>query len=348
MALRINLPSQLPPPDFSMLKPGSAATKALIGSAFAGPASGGSVAPLGASSGGGNSSAPAIQLSGAYTPDYNSLINNDPSLVAFRGNEAQSIADAGTARQQAIRSLAVQYGGLPQGVNDLYGDIDQTTQDLAKNNQYSDTANLTKNYNDTVLGIKRSLAARGALQSGDLNYGLDQANTAKGQQSYTLGNNFSNALQMALNNYTGGVNSIKQQEADAIRQAGQNVYANPAYRPGDAVMANYLGGSFEKYGQAVYQGADGKLYGADGSSFDGGGGGDGGGDRDQPSAPAQPAPINLGSLGSFSAPPTQAPVLHPGQNPFGLNEPNPFAIPPAAQPPSNQYGNQAQRRRQMA
>lgn len=272
----------LPAADFSMLKPGSAATGALLGNAFAGPASGTSIGPSGTDAstsgpnygvGGAQSYSPAIQLGGSYTPDYNALIQNDPSLIAYRGNEQQSLDQATAARQAAVRALAVQYGGLPSSVNDVYGDVDPTTLALGKQNQYSDEANLSKNYDQTVLGIKRSLAARGALHSGDLSYGLDQANTARGQQDYTLANNFGNALQSALGNYTSTVNNVKQQEASAISQAAQNVYSNPAYRPSDATMANYLDGSYEKYGQALYQGADGKLYDGSGQVYSGGSGG---------------------------------------------------------------------------
>src|SRR5581483_6169703 len=139
--------------------------------------------------------APAIQLSGGYTPDYNALINNDPGLTAFRGTEKMTADQADSARRAAVRALAVQYGGLPSGLADPYGDVDAGTLDLAKSNQFSDVANLARNYAQTVEGIKRSLAARGALQSSELAYGLDQANLGRGQAEYTMGQNFANAFQ---------------------------------------------------------------------------------------------------------------------------------------------------------
>jgi len=211
--------------------------------------------------------APAIQLSGGYTPDYNALINNDPGLTAFRGTEKMTADQADSARRAAVRALAVQYGGLPSGLADPYGDVDAGTLDLAKSNQFSDVANLARNYAQTVEGIKRSLAARGALQSSELAYGLDQANLGRGQAEYTMGQNFANAFQTAINNYVGRVNDLRQQEAQAISQAAANVYGNPANRPSDAVMANYDGGASSQYGQVLYRGPNGALYTVDGSVF---------------------------------------------------------------------------------
>ena len=77
---------------------------------------------------------PAVQLSGGYVPDYNALITNDPSLIAFRGGEQSNLDAANAARQAAIRALAVQYGALPLSAKDAYGDFDPTTMDLAQHN----------------------------------------------------------------------------------------------------------------------------------------------------------------------------------------------------------------------
>jgi hypothetical protein len=292
-----------------------------------------------------------------YLPATPALINNDPSLISFRGNEQTALDQATAARRAAIQSLAVQYGGLPSSVSDSFGDLDARTLDLAKSNQFSDLANLSRNYDQTVLGIKRALAARGALNSGELPYGLDQANLGRGQQEYTLGNNFANAFQQALNNYAAGVQNVKSQEAQAIAQAAQNVYGNPAYRPTDATMTNHLAGSYEKYGRALYQGPGGTLYNADGSVYgagEPGGGGGGGGD----SAPAEtsgdqtwqqfptldfsslpPAP----STASQTGPAVTFGPVQPG-NSYPTLDFGQFAAPAA--PASSGYGNAYQRRKQ--
>jgi hypothetical protein len=72
-----SLAGYLPQPDFSkLIAPNGVSPYG--GSPYAGPAAGSSVASVGASAPA-PGLAPAIQLSGAFTPGYSALINNDPS-----------------------------------------------------------------------------------------------------------------------------------------------------------------------------------------------------------------------------------------------------------------------------
>jgi hypothetical protein len=90
-----------------------------------------------------------------------------------------------------LQSLAVKYGGLPaSGFKDAYGDVDPTTLDLARRNQFSDVSRVNRSYGEGVEASKRQLAARGALQSGDLQYALDQADYSRAGAEYDLGNQF--------------------------------------------------------------------------------------------------------------------------------------------------------------
>lgn len=175
--------------------------------------------------------APSVAAGAPNTPDYNALINSDPGLVAYRGSESQNLGDLTAQRTAAIRALAVQYGGaLPAGA-DKFGDVDAQTAAASAANPYSTVAQDQRSYGQGVNQLRSSLAARGILQSGELANGLNQANYGLGLQRYNDSNAFNSALQGALGTYTGGVNTAKTGEANAVQTAAQNVYADPLARP---------------------------------------------------------------------------------------------------------------------
>jgi hypothetical protein len=209
-----------------------------------------------------------ITIGQGSTPEYGALISGDPGLLAVRNSNQQQTAAAAAQRREALRRLAIQYGGLPSGFADQYGDLDQSTLDMASKNAYSQKANIQRNYDQGIEGFKRALAARGVLQSGELGHGLDQADIARGQQEYDAGNQFADQYQAAVNGYTGVENQARQSEASAIGAAAQNVYANPANRPVGATTAHLVEGSSDQYGFPVYLDPNtGKRYKIDGSEF---------------------------------------------------------------------------------
>src|SRR3989442_1602267 len=61
------------------------------------------------------------------------------------------------------------------------------------------------------------------MQSGDLQYGLDQADTQKEQLQYDLSNQFMNTAQKSINDYVQGEANRRMQEAQAIWAAEQAV-----------------------------------------------------------------------------------------------------------------------------
>lgn len=164
---------------------------------------------------------------GGFTPDYAKLLTTDPAYLAWQASSGQNVGNAAAARAAALKQLAIQFGGLPQGFADQYGDIDAQTLQLAGKNQHSDQAQLARNYSQGVEAFKRQLAGRGALQSGDLQYGLDNADYARGQQSYDLGNQFGASARQAIGNFQGVVGQENQNQVNAISEAEQNVYSNP-------------------------------------------------------------------------------------------------------------------------
>lgn len=209
----------------------------------------------------------SVQTGAGYTPDYGGLINNDPAYLAAKSAAEQAQANAAAQRKQQLRQALIQYGGLPSGFTDQYGDLDQATLDAASQNQNSTLAQLAKNYSQSGEQFKRSLAARGALQSGDLNYGQDQLDQGYAQQRYDAANQFGNSANSALGQYMGVLSGNAQSLAGAIGQAEGNVSSNPAYQPTAPTSANYDSGASSQYGQPIYNDGNGNYFDINGNPF---------------------------------------------------------------------------------
>jgi len=209
----------------------------------------------------------SVQTAPGYTPDWSGLIQSDPAYLSAQANARQAQADAAAQRKAALRSAITQYGGLPSGFSDQYGDVDQATLDAAGQNQFSTLAQLARNYSQNEDQFKRGLAARGALQSGDLNYGEDQLQNAYGQQRYDAANALSSTINQALGAYSGVLNSNAQNLTGAIQGAESNVDANPSYRPTPASTANYDATNSATYGQPIYADDGGNLFDQNGNPF---------------------------------------------------------------------------------
>lgn len=209
-----------------------------------------------------------VQTAAGYTPDYSGLITSDSAYLAAQTNAQQAAAAASAQRRAALRQAVIRYGsGLPSGFTDQYGDIDQATLDQASQNQQSTVANLATNYQQSEQQFLRQLAARGALQSGDLNYGEDQLNRGYAQQRYDAANALGDQANQAVNAYSGVLGQNSRDLAGAVGLAEQNVYSNPAYRPSAALYANYDAANSSKYGQAIYGDDSGNLYDGNGNPF---------------------------------------------------------------------------------
>src|SRR5262249_10527350 len=87
--------------------------------------------------------------------------------------------------------------------------------------------------------------ARGALQSGDLGYGLDRLQTQHAQDLYDLANQFTGEAQGYVNQYASTLQGLDQDQINAIRQAAADAYGM-GYRLGAGATGGFSGsgGSF--------------------------------------------------------------------------------------------------------
>jgi hypothetical protein len=212
--------------------------------------------------------ADAIAIPGSgYTPDYTGLISNDPGYQSAQAAAKQAQAMAAAQRKQMLQQAIIRYGGLPDGFKDQYGDIDQSVLDQARQNQNSVLAQLANNYSKSQDQFRRGLAARGALQSGDLNYGQDQLDQGYSQQRYDAANNLGNDVNGALSQYMGVIQGNANNLSSAIQGAEANVYNNPSYRPTPDASANYDAANSHAYGQPIYVDSSGNMYDMNGNPF---------------------------------------------------------------------------------
>ncbi len=168
-------------------------------------------------------------------PDYGAVLPTLPGVVAANNNATLDEQDAATARTAAIRQAALQYGGLPPGFADKYGDVDSATLDASANNPYSSVAQNDRTYHQADYAMKQALAARGALSSGQLPTNLANQSYQHGLDLYNLANNFGSTVNTAIGNYTGVLGANRTNIANALLQAQHDASVNPAYAPPAAV-----------------------------------------------------------------------------------------------------------------
>lgn len=228
--------------------------------------------PPGLGGGGGGGAPPGPPASpsisfGGFTPDYKALVAGDPLLVQAQGDINAQRDAAGASRQAAIRTALTRFGGVPTGLQDPYGDVDQATKDAAANNPFSVVNQLkqwlAKNQGD----LTDSLAARGMLQSGGLRSGTEMVQREYGQQEYNETNTLLDFIKSVISGYAGKLNELAGLERGEIGEATQRAYNNPANRPIAPTQATLLPGSEAAYGRPVYRSEDGRLWNVDGTPF---------------------------------------------------------------------------------
>jgi hypothetical protein len=196
---------------------------------------------------------------GGHTPDYQSLIKSDPGYMAFEASKNQAFANAATKRGQSIKNLTLQFGGLPAGFKDAYGDLGAADIAAGQNNPFSTEHQIQQGYDQSVLDTKRQMAARGVLQSGDTVYGLQQDDQARAKAEYEATQALLQALQGAIGDYTGTVSDYGNQEYGAISDASGRIENLYPTTPGHG--AGYDTALSQHYGEPIYRDADGKLWG---------------------------------------------------------------------------------------
>ena len=177
---------------------------------------------------------PALPGSASYTPDYMALIQSDPTYKAIADQiHAQGITDQ-AQRQAATMQALIGYGQIPDfaatasqlGLSPdalamLQADIDPNAAALAGQNTsagLSTTAQLAQQQQQQIQALRNSLAARGALGSGD-----DAYRTGLQNQAYAKAENDAlNSLLAAINGYQGTYLNAQNAENAQLNTAMTN------------------------------------------------------------------------------------------------------------------------------
>lgn len=204
-----------------------------------------------------------------FTPDYNALIQGDPLFKQLREDlKAQTGGDL-ASRNAALNRLFTGFGALPDinaagqslGINDLGQAIDPATAQLAAENQFSTQANLGRAHTDAIRQIRQGLAARHALQSGELGHQLGRENTAYGNAQSQASQALLDSIAQLQGQFTAGQRANQQQlSAGAQSAADRQIGLNPATGSQKAVYDPSTG---------KYKGANGEWYNPDGTPYQG-------------------------------------------------------------------------------
>lgn len=174
-----------------------------------------------------------------YTPDYTSLLNNDPGLMGIRNDNQFNLAQAAAARDAALKKLSYGYQGA--------------------GNRFATLAQLKKQLQDTIFQGTKANAAAGALHSGEQPFMEKNAQYAHDLQKYDAGRAYEDAVNQALGQYLGVAQNAAQAEQQGIAEASDRLAQNPIHQPTEGYAA-YDDQLSSQYGQAVYRDLNGKLW----------------------------------------------------------------------------------------
>lgn len=190
-----------------------------------------------------------------FTPDYASLIQGDPNVIAGQGDLNFYTGQVNDQRRAAIRSAVIQAGLVPPGT---FGDLDEATLEAARQNKFSQAAELQRSRERSSADLGALLGARGMTRSG-----APEGGSSRIQEGYERGTSqITNALLALISgqemsaadriaNYRSQYNQLRE-------SAAQRIANDPRYQPigeGDAVLDQASG---------LYMTPDGRWFDASG------------------------------------------------------------------------------------
>lgn len=177
--------------------------------------------------------APAV---GAPGSPFVSVLSGMPGVVAANTNADRSALDAASARAASIQSAALQYGGLPAGFQDKYGDVSESILAQAQANPYSETAQAQRQYDQGMLAMKQRLAASGSLESSQLGTDTGNTNYQRGLDLYNLAGKFGSTVNDAISKYAGVLGSNQADLTNALAKGAQDAAALPGNYPAGVAL----------------------------------------------------------------------------------------------------------------
>lgn len=102
------------------------------------------------------------------------LIRSDPTYARTVAQQHYNVDAASRNRANLIRQAIIKFGYVPPGWASGYGDVDQTTLELAGQNPFSTQNEIERQRTNSQIDLRSLLGARGMYSSGALTGGLNQ------------------------------------------------------------------------------------------------------------------------------------------------------------------------------
>lgn len=169
-----------------------------------------------------------------YTPDYEGILANRPGLMAVKSAGQFSLTKAAAYRDAALKTL----------------------QRYFKNTM----GNLTRTREQSDLLSTVGLAARGALDSGERPWDVEQITRTYDQGKFMAEGDLARDTASAVNSYLDTLERARSDEAQAYNDAYGDLIQDPLYRPTQPTEATLVENWSEKYGKPVYQDGMGRLW----------------------------------------------------------------------------------------
>jgi len=148
-------------------------------------------------------------------------IFSDPGYEQLlAGLRAAGALDA-AERQRLIQTSLIRFGLIPENLKDPYGDVTDLVRKLAgeKTQAGLSTYARIQDWNkQTLARLRKALAARGALRSGELGYGL-------GRQDLGYRQTFDDAVSQLLDYISGAQYAFAQSELARANQQAQAAFS---------------------------------------------------------------------------------------------------------------------------
>ena len=202
----------------------------------------------------------SIQIPGITQGFYHNLLQNNPIYQQMGANFDAAGTAADAQRRSYIQRLLADFGRVPTGFQDSYGDVDDLTRGLAQKATdagVSTYSQLERARADNQKRINNDLAARGILSSGETGY-------QQGRNQQDFQTSLSEAERALLDSLTGATTGYGQTVSDLAMQRAQGaqdtmaqILATNPVAPND--QAKLLQQSVGRGGHGWY-GLDGQIY----------------------------------------------------------------------------------------
>jgi hypothetical protein len=157
------------------------------------------------------------------------VLESDPAYAQAQTDATQSAGDAAATRTAAIQQAILQFGGVPEGFQDAYGDATPADIAAGQANPYSQLAQAQRQEGQTEESDRQGEAANGSIFSGQTPTDMGNENYNYGATLSGLGQQFGQAAQNAIGAYTGQLSTNQTNLTNALFDAEKNEQTNPAY-----------------------------------------------------------------------------------------------------------------------